>query len=50
MDEQVDMDPEDEADMEGDVDQEEEEVQEDGQFDFEQMDLRICGDLSKYIY
>ena len=48
MDEGVDMDNIDEADMEGDIQEEEDEVQEEAQFDFEQMDLRICGDLSKY--
>ena len=36
-----------EADMEGDAQEDEEQVQEEAQFDYEQMDLRICGDLSK---
>lgn len=49
MEDQGDMDnQEDEGDMEGEVQDDEEEVQEEAQFDFEQMDLRICGDLSKY--
>ena len=49
MDEGVDMENEDEeVDMEGDAGEEEELEQEEGQFDYEQMDLRICGDLSKY--
>ena len=47
MEEGVDMEGEEEADMEGDLQEEEDEVQEEAQFDFEQMDLRICGDLSK---
>ncbi len=48
MEEGIDMENEDEeADMEGDAQEDEEQVQEEAQFDYEQMDLRICGDLSK---
>ena len=47
-----DMDGEEEDPEMGaeDMDDGEEEVNDDndGQLDFEQMDLRICGDLSKY--
>lgn len=50
MEEGVDMEnEEDEAEMEpGDLqDDEGEEAVEEAQFDYEQMDLKICGDLSK---
>ena len=40
------MDGQDDGDGQEDMDGD----QEGEQFDYEQMDLRICGDLSKYIF